>query len=347
MAEISRTTPPFSKEWTFTEDPSGVVYCLGKQSEDTVHEAVAVYQHVLDGSGAKQSLTTGKTYDRIMYHGFPEERSKLQTLRPEIRDSILGKLSLQDHCIYIDSSNVATNNSVYTSIEHWRSRSDVATAQFREALERTCLIACEVGIQLACAQLYGGASFGLVGSTHKLVDDVDLLLSISSHDLYASAQELQTTYTWADIDPNSVLSSRRMLLKAKRWSTSQIRVLSPTFLTVDLKSKRRQDVPSMWEDLPAEPVFSRYDAELKVLDDREAYCISPAIKCEDRKGVIHTVLFRGYPYIGCAVENDIIAVRGNIDFDTGTVLVTQAAADDLVPDFSNVALDSKPKRHPR
>lgn len=328
----------YTNEWTFTEDIAGVVYCLGKQVSENTHEAVAVYEYTPDGSGSKRSLVDDRTYNRIMYHGFPEELDRLQRLRPEIRNSLLGNLSLQDNALYINTLIGRSGNEIHQSIDYWLSQTEPAAQPFREALERTCIVAEKIGITLTTTRLYGGISFGLVGKPDKVVDDVDLLLSTSSEDLNAAAQELRTPYTWNEIDPNGILSKRRALLKAKRWSTSQIRLFEPSFLTIDLKAQRDDTTASLWEDLPAEAHFQPFSGELKVVDDVETYCISPAVRCEDKQGNIHSLLFRGYPYVGCAVKDDIVEVRGKIEHDSGTILVTQASDDILIPDFSNVPI---------
>jgi|GEM_PF-5496297 len=324
-------------EWTYHEDASGIVYCLGRNVEGSTYEAVGVYERNLNGGGVKQSLENDASYDRLMYHGFPEEDGKITKMRPEIRASLLGNMSTRDHCIFIDPTGMATVDPEYRSIDTWLRRTDRLTAPFRESLETAYAVMKQAGISLAGAELYGGVAYGLVGSPDKRVDDVDLLLKVDSAELHAGAQELQTAYEWSDIDPQSILSDRRRLLKAKRWSTSQIRIFDPEFLSIDLKVSRDPTQPSLWEELPdSDP--KGFEGRLHVVDDSEAYCISPAVRCEDEKGNERVVLFRGYPYIGCAIAGDTIKIRGRAFEDSPVVLVTQAAEDLLVPDFSKVPI---------
>jgi hypothetical protein len=325
-------------EWTYHEDASGIVYCLGRNVGDNTYEAVGVYERALNGDGVKQSLESEASYNRLMYHGFPEEEGKLSKMRPEIRAALIGNTSLRDRCIFIDPSDMTTADKEYRSIDGWLARADRRTAPFRESLETACAVMEQAGISLVGAELYGGVAYGLVGERDKRVDDIDILLKVDSAELHAGAQELQTAYKWDDIDPQSILSKRRQLLKVKRWSTSQIRLFDPEFLSIDLKVSRDPDQPSLWDELPDRFDPKGFEGTLRVVDDSEAYCISPAVRCEDERGNERVVLFRGYPYIGCAIAGDTIKVRGNAIEDSSVVLVTQAAEDLLVPDFSKVPI---------
>jgi hypothetical protein len=339
MSEINDIAAPPVEEWTFRESEEGVVYCLGRNTLASTQEAVAVYERMPAGQGSKSSLEDDATYNRIMYHGFPEEDEKLLKLQPHIRESIIGNLCLKDHCLYINPCNMAAKSAVYSSVEHWLNRNDAATAPFREALEKACITVAGLGISLSDIELYGGASYGLVGNPKKRVDDVDLLLNITSAELHEAASELITDYSWSEIDPQSVLSSRRMLLKAKRWSTSQVRLYDPELLSIDLKAKRISEKPTLWDDFSDAAELMPYEGTLTVVDDSETFCISPGIRCEDETGTERTVLFRGYPYIGCAIRGDSIKVKGMSSEDNGVVLVTQSSQDLLIPDFSKVPID--------
>ncbi len=338
MPESSDIASAWLKEWTYQEDNSGIVYCLGRNVLQDTYEAVAVYERSRDGSGLKQSLEGDAGYNRLMYHGFPEEDKRLASMHPEIQSALIGNLSLRERCLFIDPEDMATVDQRYRTIEAWLSGDDNRMIPFRQALESACEIMNHAGISITDAELYGGAAFGLVGMPGKQVDDVDLIVKVKSDELFAGAQEMQQPVKWCDIDPGSILTERRKLLKVKRWSTSQIRVYEPDFLSIDLKIARDPDQPSLWDEMPGQRATGQFEDELKVVDDSETYCISPAVLCEDRKGNRRTVLFRGYPYIGCAVKDDNILVRGSTFEDSGVILVTQSADDLLIPDFSNVSI---------
>ena len=338
MAETYAAEEFKFREWTFVEDASGIVYCLGRNTADELYDAVAVYELMPNGEGSKLSLESDAPYKRIMYHGFPEEDEKLAKLRTEIRAGILGNMCLRDHCIYINPSGMSSADPNYRSIDLWLSSTDRRRAQYRESLERASEVIDSVGISLSDVELYGGATFGLVGKPDKQVDDIDLLLDVTSEELYESAKRLQSEYGWGDIDPVGILSDRRRILKAKRWSTSQIRLFDPTFLSIDLKIKRSSAEKSFWDGLPENYETKRFEGPLKVVDDTETFCISPALQCEDLAGDLRTVLFRGYPYIGCAVNRDKIFVRGTAIENSQFILVTQAREDLLVPDFTGVPI---------
>lgn len=326
------------EEWTYHEDDSGVVYCLGRNIDQNVYEAVAVYERSLDTGGLKRSLDSGGSYNRLMYHGFPEEDMKLENTRPNTRTALIGNLSLRDRCIFIDPTGMVTANPRYRTLDTWLFNDDSRMNPFRQALESACTTMERAGISVDGAELYGGAAYGLVSQPDKRVDDVDLILKVSSEELYAGAQEMQQPIKWRDIDPQSILSERRQKLKAKRWSTSQIRTFDPDFLSIDLKAARDPAQPSLWDQVPKDAVTREFEGELRVVDDSESYCISPAIICEDKKGNPRTVLFRGYPYIGCAVVGDTIAIRGSAYEGSDTIIVTQSSNDILIPDFSNVTI---------
>lgn len=337
MAERTDVATRF-EEWTYHEDNSGIVYCLGRNIEQGVYEAVAVYERSTDGQGLKHSLEGDAAYNRLMYHGFPEEDAKLERMRPETRAALIGNLSLRDRYIFVDPTDMVTADRNYRTIEAWLSSNDSRMSPFKQALETACTVMDRAGISMADAELYGGAAFGLVSKPDKLVDDVDLILKVGSQELYNGAQEMQQPIKWSDIDPNSILSERRQLLKAKRWSTSQIRIFDPEFLSIDLKAGRDPDQPSLWNEMPIETTVTRFKGDLRVVDDGEAYCISPAVLCEDEKGNQRTVLFRGYPYIGCAVRGDKISIQGSAFEGSNVILVTQSADDILIPDFSKVPI---------
>lgn len=326
------------QEWTFCEDSVGIVYCLGRMSVFPLYEAVAVYEKVPEGTGTKQSLSDTSSYNRIMYHGFPEESKRLALLQPSTQSQLLGNLSLKDQCMYIDPRKMKTADQQYASIDTWMNSTDTRMDNYKKSLEIACHITEKAGLSLAGATLYGGAAYGLVGKVDKRVDDIDLLLNISSEALYEGAKSLQTGYDWAEIDPSSVLSARRRLLKAKRWSTSQIRLFTPDFLSIDLKIARPNTTESLWNALPESFESTPVEEEFKVVSDDETFCISPAIQCEDRHGNLRTILLRGYPYIGCAIKGDIINIKGRAVENTPIILVTQGATDRLIPDFNNVPI---------
>ena len=156
-------------EWTYHEDASGIVYCLGRNVEDSTYEAVGVYERNPNGGGVKQSLESDASYDRLMYHGFPEEEGKVTKMRPEIRTSLLGNMSTRDRCIFIDPTGMTTVDQEYRSIDTWLERGDRRTAPFRESLETACAVMKQAGISLDDAELYGGVAYGLVGRPDKRV----------------------------------------------------------------------------------------------------------------------------------------------------------------------------------
>ena len=324
-------------EWDFCEDDSGIVYCLGRSVAGDVHEAVAVYERAVDGAGTKQSLVSGNFYNRIMYHGFPEELTRLDALSLVTRESLLGRMSVADTCLYVDTKEMSRTDPQYSSVTHWLNCDDRASSPFQRSLEIACNVLESAGVSLDQAKLYGGASFGLVGAPDKWVDDVDFLLTISSEELLALVETFAKPYDWGEIDPNNILSDRRKTLKAKRWSTSQLRLYVPDFLSVDLKIARPTGAGTLWDRLTDE-MTTACEVRLRVVDDKEAFSISPALVCEDAKGQEQTLLFRGYPYIGTAVKDDIITVRGRHAVDSATVIVSQSADDLLVPDLRTTHL---------
>lgn len=336
LVERGQAVSPYS-EWNFCEDETGIVYCLGRNMDAYTHEAVAVYERSQDGAGTKQSLESGAFYNRIMYHGFPEEQEKLDLLVPITRSTILGRMSLLDTCLYVDPRKMSRPDLKYGSIEHWLGRSDSQSRPFRHSLEIACDVIESAGVPLDKVKLYGGASFGLVGAPDKWVDDIDFLVDISSEQLLEIVERFNKPYTWNDIDPNNILSDRRKALKAKRWSTSQLRLQVPDFLSVDFKIERTTGQKSLWDRQSSQSLQSG-ELQLMVLDDSEAFSISPALLCTDRNGQEHTVLFRGYPYVGTAVKGDVVTVKGKVDTDSQLIVVSQAVDDLLIPNLRNTRL---------
>lgn len=325
-------------EWTYHEDSSGIVYCLGRQATNGHYEAVATYNRVPNESGTKHSLISGLSYNRLMYHGFAEEDKKLDALSPDAKAQIIGHIALGEHCLFIEPATMQQVPREYRLVSSWLNSDDPRTAPFRRALSNALDILERAGISVANVSLYGGAAFGLVSDTSKAVDDIDVLLNITSVELEEAVKPLQTCYSWDDINPGNILSRNRMMLKAKRWSTSQLRLGSTDPLTIDLKIGRNPSQSSLWNHLPEQYEADEFEGELLVIDDKEAYCTSPAILCEDVSGNERIVLFRGYPYIGCAVRGDKILVRGNEVKETSIVLVSQSERDLLVPDFRNALI---------
>ena len=326
-------------EWDFCEDEAGVVYCLGRNTDSYLHEAVAVYERADGGDGTKLSLDSRATYNRIMYHGFPEEQKKLDLLNPATRAALLGKMSLADSCLYVDPRNMSRPEIKYKSISHWLDRNDGDSEPFQRSLEIACNVLESAGVPLEKTELYGGASFGLVGALGKWVDDIDFLVEITSEQLLETVERFSKPYTWDEIDPTGILSDRRKVLKAKRWSTSQLRLHVPDFLSIDLKVKRAQNQKSLW-DCQSTQLVQSGELKLKVLDDSEAFSISPALLCEDKSGQERVVLLRGYPYVGTAIKHDVITVKGKMDDVGQLIVVSQSSEDILVPNLDNTHLVS-------
>jgi len=178
-----------------------------------------------------------------------------------------------------------------------------------------------------------------VNTSKKVVDDVDFVFRLANRgELDNAITELQSGYTWDEIDPFARLPKERQILKAKRWSTSQVRLAVPYPFSIDFKVGRDANHVSLWESLPQGTDTDRFVDELRVVDDTEALCTSPALRCEDRKGDERIVLMDGYQYVGSAVRGDVIGVAGSIYRDTNVVRVTQADTDSIVPDFRNVPM---------
>lgn len=341
MSETAHSVPT-TEEWTYHQDNLGVVYCLGRQVTDTAFEAVAAYERTDDGHGKKYSLETNTFYNRVMYHGLPEERLNLLTLSPKTRESVIQHQDPKDSRLLVTEQSISGGAAppMYRSIESWLDRTDRATAQYRQALTIACSAMEGAGVSLEGAHIYGGAAFGLISPDDQPVDDIDLLLQVDGRELYEGLKSLQTSYTWTEVDPLSSLSERRRVMKAKRWATSQVRMHVPHFMSIDLKTARRDEASNRWQSLPDGELPRRpFQGSLRVVDDSEAFCISPTLYCEDSKGEERLLLLQGYPYIGAAVKDDVITVRGAAYEGSSVIYVSQAEDDLLVPDFRNVPVE--------
>lgn len=323
-------------EWSFHEDDLGIVYCVGRQNLPNQHEAVAVYEK--SETGEKISLTNNQRYQRLMYHGLPEEDFKLNELRPEIKNKLLGNLSLKDYCLFVEPSYMTAVNMKFQSIETWLNNNNPATIPYRTAIERACSVLDPSTIAPETTSLYGGASCGLIGYDSKPVDDVDFLLDLDVATLQAQVLANVQHYSWTDINPRGILSKRAELLKAKRWATSQIRLNGPDFMSIDFKLRRDPTAVSHWEHLPESTEFRPFKGLLKVIDASEGFCTSPALACEGSDGNENIILLRGYTYIGCALEGDMITVSGKKDMNSGVVIVSNGIEDGITPDLRNAPI---------
>ena len=333
----NETTIP---EWSYLQDDLGVVYCLGRAIKPEQHEATAVYYKTDRDLATKQTLAGDAHYRRFIYQGLPEERERLVGVeRQRVADRLVGLTSLTGVGITLETDQLKPHSPDYTKIINWLSSSHPRAGAFQNSLGIACDVLSETGIDPTDLSLYGAASFGLVGTTDKVVDDIDVLFSMSNlPELREVIAQLGTDYSWADIDPYDRLSERRRLLKAKRWSTSQVRLNYPQPLSIDCKVYRQAGDYSLWNELTNHDHKTRYNEDLRVIDDTEGLCTSPALRCEDKSGHERVLLLEGYQYIGTAVKGDTVSVRGNLFEDSSVILVTQNEHDGLLPDFSNVPI---------
>lgn len=331
--EINRKT---HSAWDYVEDEDGIVYCIGKQLSLDKYEAIAAYRRSRDGSGSKISLEGRITYDRLMLHGLPEEDEKLQQLDESMRRSLKNKHSSGNACFYIDPVNMTPAKRRYANPTTWITSTNPLMRPFAESLITALQTLESVLIAPEQIQLYGGSAFGLVAREPRVVDDIDLLLDVESSVINQYVHLHATPFTWHELDPAGTLSKRRLLLKAKRWSTSQVRLSVPYPLSIDLKLKRHMDIMSLWSRLPRSYKSKRFIGKITVTDNNEVFCISPALIGIDKNGIERIILIHGYPYIGCAMVGDVIEVRGVAIDGSSIILVSQSADDMILPDLSDV-----------
>lgn len=324
------------REWDYVEDNNGVVYCLGRRLDDQMFEAIACYYRCQSSGGKKKKLDAASTYDRLMYHGRTEEIEKLATLPEVVRRSILKRVSSADSCIYLNPQTFTGTDSKYQRVDWWLQDDSESVRNFVASL-RIALQSLSSHPSLTTnARVYGGAAFGLVHTAPTIVDDIDILLSTSASELKRYMASHQKAFTWHEVDPDGRLTTYNLMLKAKRWATSQVRLSEPFELSIDLKIARPKAMLSLWSDLPANSQGRRCTLRLEVTDDSEVFCISPALKGVDASGHEYTVLMEGYMYIGCAVNGDIIELAGSLLDNKSTVLVTQNKTDYVIPDLRDV-----------
>jgi hypothetical protein len=325
-------------EWSYLQDDLGVLYCLGRATAPNEHEAVVTYYQTGSEHSTKQTLEGDIEYRRFIYQGLPEERERLVSVeRSVVAERLLEHTARTETGIFLDRATLTPGDPRFRELATWLGADHLKASAFQSALQIACTALLKAEVTIDELSLYGAASFGLVATTDKIVDDVDVVFRTSNiPELRHAIDKLQTAFTWADIDPYSRLPERRQQLKAKRWATSQIRLDDPYPLSIDLKVGRQPGAPTLWEDMPVHSQKQRYSGDLLVLDDTEAFCTSPALRCEDKAGRERTLLLEGYQYIGCAVAGDVIRVDGSSYEDSPVVVVTQSERDRVTPDFRNV-----------
>lgn len=332
------SNPNTLSEWSYALDDLGIVYCSGRSIGQDSSEAVATYYETGADLATKQSIDTDTYYRRFIYQGLPEERERLaQIERPEIVDRLLSRTSLAGVGICIEDATLTPSAPHHSEVTEWLGNMHPRAVHFRTALAIAGAALARAEVDIESLSLYGGAAFGVVNKAEKDVDDVDFIFSPQQRGALDNAlRVLRSEYTWSDIDPFNRLPKERQLLKAKRWSTSQVRLDSPYPFSIDFKVRRNVDDPSLWDELPENTNTVRYFDTLRVIDDTEAFCISPALRCEDHAGNERIVLFDGYQYIGCAITGDEITVSGTAYHDSTVVRVSQTDSDGVAPDFRNV-----------
>jgi hypothetical protein len=334
------SNPKTSHEWLYALDDLGIVYCTGRRIDEGVSETVATYYETSADLATKQLVDADVYYRRYIYQGLPEERERLaQVERPEVVDRLLSRTSLGGVGISIEDAVLVPSNPRYSDVAQWTRNAHPRTAQFRTALAIAGAALERAEVNIEDLSLYGGAAFGVVNKTEKAVDDVDFVFSPQQRGALDNALGvLRSEYTWSDIDPFNRLPKERQLLKAKRWSTSQVRLDAPYPFSIDFKVRRNKNDATLWDSLPESTDTVRYLDTLKIIDDTEALCTSPALRGEDNKGNERIVLFDGYQYIGCAIAGDEITVSGSVYRDSNVVRVSQSDSDGVAPDFRNVPI---------
>lgn len=326
-------------EWSYRRDDLGIVYCLGRAVTSHEHDVVAAYYQTDLEHATKQTLGGDDYYRRFVYQGLPEERDRLKAIeRPEVAARLAGLTPIiEQPGILLDPKCLKPSESHYRKVSSWLDAEQPRAQAFKSALQIACDQLLKAEVNIDDLSLYGAASFGLVGITDKTVEDIDIVFKASNiTELRELVNRLRTSFKWSEIDPFGRLAESRQLLKAKRWSTSQIRLIEPYPLTIDLKVGRQPGSCSLWNELPKFGETRQYEGWLRVVEDTEAFCTSPALLCEDRNGNTQTLLLEGYQYIGTAVAGDVIEISGDTYAESSVILVSQAGHHGLKPDFRNV-----------
>ncbi len=326
------------REWSYMQDEAGIVYCLGRAIDAETHEVTATYYRTDSDLATKQTLDGRARYSRFIYQGLPEERARLITVeRPDVVDRLDYLTAETGVGIYLKPKYLDAGDSLHREVSTWVESKNPKAYAFQNALQIACDALLKAEVTIDELSLYGAASFGLVGTTDKTVEDIDIVFSASRiNELRELVSQLQTGFRWSDIDPFDRLAESRQKLKAKRWSTSQIRLLEPHPLTIDLKVGRQPGAASLWDLTPEVGDIQPYVGELRVVDDTETYCMSPAVQCEDKNGDEKILLLEGYQYIGTLLTGDVVEVNGDAYADSQIIKVSQARNHGIVPDFRNV-----------
>ena len=224
------------REWSYANDNLGVTYCIGKELGNDRYEGVVAYYETTAKIAEKVSLDSGEYYKRLIYQGLPEEENRLYGIDDSQKISrIIGNQALDRSMLIIDAVEVNQFDEYFSNPYWWLSSKLASTEATAMAIDK----ALECFSSTSNLSLYGGSSFGLVDVVPKAVEDVDLLFTISEVDqLKQSITEYARPFYWSEVDPGHLLPYRRVLLKAKRWQTAQIRLSSPDPLTIDLKVAR-------------------------------------------------------------------------------------------------------------
>lgn len=330
------------QEWSYGEGPEGIIYCIGMSRSDDEQEMVASYYRTTPDLATKSDLGGDSFYRRFIYQGLPEERQKLHDVeRPNVVRALLAATGQNGTDIVGHASDLVYSDEKYTSPTYWLDLRSKRAGNFQKALEICTNVLLAAGVDIAQLRMYGAASFGLLSTPDKIVDDIDIVIKQGRLCEFRQAMDqLRTDVEWSEIDPHHRLPRNRQLQKAKRWSTSQIRLSNPYPLSIDLKVARTLGSPSLWNDLNIIPIVQqhRFAGRLKVINDDEGYSASPALVCEDNHGKQRSLLLRGYQYIGTAAAGDIVEVEGvtNYDDPCAPILVTQSENDGLTPDMTSV-----------
>lgn len=333
--------PHVFQEWSYAHDDLDIVYCLGRSVSATQHEVVAAYYKTDAEHATKQTLDARAYYRRCIYQGLPEERERLlQVERPDVVERLLAHTAISGVGIAVDSSALRFSDARYRELKTWLESGHLKSHRLQQALHVACNALARADVVLDELSLYGGASFGVVNKTDKIVDDIDIVFKADNlSQLRAAIEVHDSPFTWSEIDPFGRLPKERQLLKARRWASSQIRLLKPYPLSIDFKVARLPDQQSLWDSMPAELESQPFSGVVKVVDDTEGLCISPAFRCEDETGNERIVLMDGYQYIGCAVTGDVISLRGTAYRGTNVIRITQTALDGVTPDFRSVPIE--------
>jgi len=330
------------QEWSYGEGSEGIVFCVGLSRNESEQEMVASYYRTNPEHATKSDLEGENFYRRFIYQGLPEERQKLEEIeRPEVVRALLSATEQGATDIVGSASDLEYSDEKYASPSYWMDLKSERSSNFQRALDTSIGVLSVAGVEIAKTRMYGAASFGLLSASDKLIDDIDIVIAQDRLEEFREAMTLlRTGFEWSEIDPHQRLPERRQIQKAKRWSTSQIRLTAPYPMSIDLKVARTSGSISLWDGLNTTPMIEqhRFDGSLRVIDDDEGYSTSPALTCEDQEGNPRSLLLRGYQYIGTAVAGDVVHVAGvtNLDDPTAPILVTQSENDSLIPDMTSV-----------